>query len=310
MEPTSDLYQAILARRSVRRYENRPLSPEAMAQVRAILSQVKPLVPENHFEVLVRDVEPGEDLTAALGGYGRIVSPPHYLVPYVVGPAVQPCGTRTEVACVPLHGLTDLGYRTEQIAVQLTRMGIGSCYIGSLGREKAARSRRIADSAGAAYARIGAFLVFGHPATGLAGRALNAAMRRAVGATNKLPAERIFFRRRADGTFDHPAAPPDDLAPLIEAARSAPSADNAQPWRFVLADTETLYLLVRRKNPRYGPGPRQEYRLYDGGICMGNVSLAMEALGMAGSWSLLAEGDPDLPDHPADLQPLARLRLM
>ncbi len=285
MEPARDLYEAILARRSVRRYAGHALSAEALAQVQRVISQVQPLVPDNRLEVLMRDVAVGEDLVETLGGYGRIVSPPHYLVPYGMGET---------------HALTDLGYRVEQIAVRLAGLGIGSCYIASLGREGAVRARfGLPDGA-----RIGAFLIFGYPATSLGGRAFNAGARRVVGATHKLPAQRIFF----DGTFEEPSAPPRQLAGLIEAARNAPSAANAQPWRFLWRDG-VLYLFVQRDNRRYRAGPGSAYRFFDGGICMGNVALALGALGMAGQWQLSADRDPDLPEHPADLQPLARLLL-
>lgn len=166
----NDLYQTILARRSVRRYAKRPLTGENLARVQAIISGVKPLVPDNRFEVLLRDVEPDENLVATLGAYGRIVSPPHYLVPYSVG---------------EIHVLTDQGYRVEQIAVNLARMGIGSCFIGSLGREAEVRARFGLPET----ARIGAFLVFGYRTSRLAGRAFNASARWVVGATNKLPNE-------------------------------------------------------------------------------------------------------------------------
>jgi nitroreductase len=282
MEPASNLYQAILARRSVRRYAEEPLDPESLAQLQTITSQVKPLVPGNRFEVLVRDVAVGENLVETLGGYGRIVSPPHYLVPYGVG------GT---------HLLTDLGYRVEQIAVRLAGLGVGSCFIASLGREDVVRARFGLPGA----ACVGAFLIFGYPATSLSGRAFNATVRRAVGATNKLPAERIFFHE----TFGHPTAPPEHLARIMEAARNAPSAANAQPWRFLWCDG-TLFLFIQRHSRRYG-ARLKAYRFFDGGICMGNVALALEALGTTGRWQLLADTGPDLPDHPADLQPLAKL---
>ncbi len=198
------------------------------------------------------------------------------------------------------HPLTDLGYRVEQIAVRLTMMGLGTCYIGALTREGAVRERFSLPTP----ARIGAFLIFGRPATAWGGRAFNQAMRRAAGATHKLPAERIFFR----DTFDAPATPPAHLAPLIEAARHAPSAANAQPWRF-LWHAGQLDLFITRRNPRYAGAGNALYGLYDGGICMGNVALAFEALGLAGEWVLLEEGAPDIPPHPQDLQPLARLVL-
>jgi nitroreductase len=282
--PQNDLYQAILARRSVRRYEKASLDEATLAQVQKIVAGAQPLVPDNRFEVLTRDVQPGENLVSSLGGYGRIVTPPHYLVPYAVGER---------------HLLVDLGHRVEQIAVRLTMIGVGTCYIGSLRREAAARERFSLS----AEARIGAFLIFGQPSTASGGRAFNTLMRRMVGATNKLPAERIFFR----DTFDTPATPPPELAPLIEAARNAPSAVNAQPWRFLWRDGQQLHLFVTRNNPKYGLGATASYCLYDGGICMGNVALALEALGMEGRWVMVDGTEPDIPDHPADLHPLAML---
>jgi nitroreductase len=273
------LVQAILARQSTRRFAPDPVEGEALARVRQIAAQAIPLVPENRFEVQFHDVASGQNLVEALGGYGRIVSPPHYLLPYATGEA---------------HPLTDLGYRVEQIVVHLTAMGIGSCYIGALGREAEIRARFDLP----AEARIGAFVVYGYPAEGLGGRAFNALMRRAVGAANKKPADQLFF----EGSFAAPTAPPEDLAPLIEAARSAPSAKNTQPWRFLWHEGR-LYVFVQRGRSA------DPYWLYDGGICMGNVWLALEALDVEGHWTLLDGDAPGLPDHPPDLEPLATLSL-
>lgn len=283
---SNDLYDAILARRSVRRYESDPLPESARRQVEEIVPGVQPLVSGNRFELLLRDVAPGEDLVASMGAYGRIVTPPHYLVPYIRGEK---------------HLLTDLGYRVEQIVVRLTALGFGSCYIGTLGRETAVRTRFGLPS----DARIGAFLVYGRPSGAIGGRLLNRALRTVVRATNKLPADRIFFR----DTFDTPSVPPEELASLIEAGRHAPSAVNAQPWRF-LWDGLHLYLFVKRQNSRYyGSGAAQQYRLYDGGICMANVALAMTSLGLEGHWQMLVEGETALPDCSQELEPLSRLVL-
>jgi len=236
-----------------------------------------------------------ENLVTALGAYGWLVSPPHYLVPYGVGiPAGQ-----TEA-----HVLADLGYRTQQIAVRLTEMGIGSCYVGALHREDAARANLGLPPG----ARIGAALVFGAPARDIAGRAVNALIRRAARAARKIPAESLFYQ----GTFDQPGAPPPELAPLIEAARAAPSAGNAQPWRFLWREG-TLYLYVRRDRAFY-----RVYRYHDGGCCMANVTLALRSLSpsLRADWHLLGEED-DLSDvhpvqskvGPARLEPLARLAM-
>lgn len=281
----NDLYQAILTRRSVRRYEKKPLADAVLAQVQEIVSTASPLVAENDFRVEFHHVSADTDLVAALGGYGRIVNPPHYLVPSIEGSNFL---------------LADLGYRAEQIAVRLMALGLGSCYIGCLGREMAVREQFGLPEG----TRIGAVLVFGRASEALGGRLINAAVRVAAGAARKLPPEQIFFR----DSFDAPDSPPKDLAPLIEAARHAPSAVNAQPWRFLWRDG-ALQLFVKRDNPRYGGGNRAQYRLYDGGICMANVALALEALGLPGRWEMVEEASSEVPPHPPGLQPLARLTL-
>jgi nitroreductase len=114
----------------------------------------------------------------------------------------------------------------------------------------------------------------------------------------------MFF----EGNFENRATPSGRMARLIEAARHAPSAVNAQPWRFLWVDG-SLYLFVTTDNRRYGRGPQQEYRLYDGGVAMANITLAMEALNLNGRWELVEEAEPHIPEHPSNLQPLARLLL-
>lgn len=280
-----ELYQTILARRSVRRYDRTPLDEPTVAQVRAIVAGVRPLVPSNQFHAVLRELPPGADPVRELGGYGRVVNPPHYLVPYVVGER---------------HALTDLGCRAEQIAVRLAAMGIGSCFIGCLGREEAVRARFGLPEG----ARIAALLTFGRPSSAAGGRTVNSLMRAAVGAGKKRPIPSIFFSE----TFDHPALPPQPIAQLIEAARHAPSAVNAQPWRFLWHGGQ-LHLFVKRHNLSYGPGPSAQYNLHDGGLCMGNVLLALEALGMEGHWVLYEGHEREIPPHPARLVPLARLCL-
>jgi nitroreductase len=269
----------------VRRYDTAQLDGATLARVQDIISGVLPLVPEHDCEILSRNVEAGEDLVKYLGVYGRLVNPPHYLAPYMVGER---------------HMLEDLGYRAEQIAVRLATMGVGSCYIGALSREHEVRARFSLPE----DARVAAFLVFGWPSDTLGGRAANRFLRAVAGATTRLPAERLFFQ----DTFDDPATPPTDIAPLIEAARNAPSAVNAQPWRF-LWHGDQLWLFVTRNNRKYGSGPTEHYCFHDGGIAMANVTLAMEALGMEGGWELLTGIEPHIPKHPENLHPLATLAI-
>jgi nitroreductase len=278
------LYQAILARRSARRYQAAPLDEGTLARVREIVTSVIPLCPENHFEASLHSLTGSEALIGALGAYGRIVSPPHYLAPWMQGKR---------------HVLTDLGCRAEQIAVRLAAMGLGSCFIGNLGREAEVRTHFGLPP----DARIGAFLIFGWPSQSLAGRAVNAVMRQATGATNKLAVDKILFV----DDWRAPDSLPPELLPLLEAARCAPSAVDAQPWRF-LWQGGRLHLFVKVNNLRYG-GDKSDYRYYDGGICMGNVLLALQALGIEGRWVLYDGDEPEIPKHPDTLEPLAVLEI-
>jgi hypothetical protein len=181
--------------------------------------------------------------------------------------------------------------------VRLVQAGLGTCYVGCLNREEEARVRFGLPEG----ARVAAAVIYGYAASGRGDRLINGVVRRAAGATRKLAPERLFF----DGSFDRPSPPPGGLQPLVEAARSAPSADNAQPWRF-LWHQGMLYLYVLRKSWRYDVGGSQDYRLHDGGICMANVALAMEAIEVEGQWSLVKVGDV-APPCPAHLEPLAVL---
>jgi nitroreductase len=276
-------YQHILARRSTRRYDERALERERLAQVEALLADARPLVAANRCVLQLHHRSPQEDLSEAIGQFGRVVVAPHYLVPYGRGDR---------------HVLADLGYRVEQVAVGLTGLDVASCYLGCLGREPQVRAYfDLPDEA-----RIAALLAFGHPSEAVTGRTINTVMRRVVGAKNKLPPERIFFQ----DTFQNPTAPPPALAPLIEAARRAPSAVNAQPWRFLWREG-TLYLFVEHSS-KYGDGVRQDYRLHDGGVCMANVSLALQALGRPGEWQLFDSSPCGLPEVPPELQLLGILR--
>ncbi len=281
----SELYQAMLERHSVRRYAPQPLTEETLAEIAVWATEVEPLVPENHFAVLIRDVVTGDDLVKALGAYGRVLSPPHFMVPYIIG------RDRT---------LTDLGYRTQQIVVRLAYRDIGSCYIGGLARATTLRARFVLRR----QARIGTVVIFGSPATALGGRAINVVMRTAMGSASREPLDTFFFSQN----FRRSTQPPEKLQPLLEAARQAPSSLNAQPWRFLWRQP-WLYVFVRRENEVYGKGVKQNYKYLDVGICMANITMTLQVLDLPADWELLVDGQPNLPRYPRELEPVARLRL-
>jgi len=251
------LYQAILQRHSTRRYDPASLDASQLDAAVALAHEARPLVADNDvgWHLVCRVEE--QDVAAFLGRYGRLIALPHLLVPHLVGGE---------------HALMDLGFRGEQVAVHLERMGIATCFLGALSDEP--RVVRRYELAGGA--RIGAALVFGRDPDAAGHRAVNALFRRAAGGTGRLPLEQLCYDQ--DGL---PAVPPARWIPLIEAARWAPSARNAQPWRFQLVGATLGMPAARvctvRQHRRYGG--MQDYRWFDVGACLANLHLAAQAEG-------------------------------
>ncbi|MBM3323591.1 hypothetical protein FJY69_08970, partial [candidate division WOR-3 bacterium] len=215
------VYDAILSRRSARRYDGRPVPEALLSAVRDYAPRIEPLQPGVAFRYQVESVHPGDSITAAMGGYGMIISAPCVIVPLL---AASP------------HALVDFGFRTQQLVVLLTQLGLGSCWVGALMRERKALSRFGAPPG----FRTGAVIAFGYPDTRVAGRAVNTLVRAAVGASRKKPLEKFVWADR----FGKPATLTAAQMRVLEALRAAPSTGNAQPWHVVIRPG-TLCLAVQ-----------------------------------------------------------------
>ena len=278
------LYQTILARKSVRKYRT-DIEARVLGQVQQACALAHGLIPENQFSITLQALQPDRDLTTLLGAYGRLVTPPYVVIPAISG----------------AHNLLiDLGYRAEQIVIALTQLGLGTCFVGTLTHDEEAR--RLFNLA--PDQQHAAVIAFGYPAENLSGVIHNRLVRALSGANNKLPADQLYYENLAES----PLSPPPNWAPLIEAARNAPSAVNTQPWRF-LGRGNHLYLFAVRHSRRYGKGPGAGYKFFDCGVCLANIHLAMRALDLFGSSRLCSEPDDTLPSYPQEFQPIAEIIL-
>ena len=285
LSQNSEIYPYILSRHSIRSFEQRQLSLADQAHIKIILNNTKPLIPDNKFETVLKSKIKGEDLVEILGVYGRFIAPPYYLVPYIIGSN---------------NALADLGYREEQIAVRLWSKGIGSCFIGCLSRQEKVRHLFQLPT----EAQIAAFLVFGYPGGGFSFETITKATKSLIGKSGRKPVEDLFFY----DSFENPVKPEGLWEKVVEAARFAPSAINAQPWRFLLRNRE-FYLFVLRNNRNYILPENQDYCFHDGGICMANIDLAVSSFGLQSQWQFL-NGKLDFNSHfPENLFPLAKLIL-
>jgi nitroreductase len=281
----SEIYPFILSRHSIRSYDQRLLSSADQAHIKIILNNTKSLLPENKFETILRSKTKREDLVEILGAYGRFITPPYYLVPYITGSN---------------NALVDLGYHAEQIAVRLWSKGIGTCFIGCLSRQEKVRQLFQLP----ANAQIAAFLVFGHPGVGFGFETITKITKSIIGIRGRKSVEELFYR----DTFDYLAKPEGLWEKIIEAGRMAPSAINAQPWRFLLRNEE-LYLFTLRNNRNYILPENQDYCFHDSGLCMANIDLALSSFGLQSEWQFL-KGILDFNSHyPENYYPLAKLNI-
>lgn len=279
-----NLMQTLLERRSIRRYQPRPLNNNDRQTVDKIIKNSKALQPSIITSINIHEINPQINLVSLLGAYGRLVSPPYILLPTTPDDP---------------SALINQGYQMQQIVIHLYQQGIGSCYLGALGsfdrlREQFSLPENVS---------VGALLAFGYPADSLPGRTFNTLFRSAIGSSRRLPVEKVFF----ETSFDNPSLPPTNLRSIIDAGRMSPSAVNAQPWRF-FHDRDALVLYRKRNNPKYGLSG-QDYALFDCGICMANIQLALQAADMPGKWHLLDDDSRVKYDTNPDLIPLAKLVL-
>jgi len=82
----------------------------------------------------------------------------------------------------------------------------------------------------------------------------------------------LITKRQSGRQYDTRLVEPEKIRQCIEAARLAPSACNAQPWKFIVVDEPEL------KNPLASAG--KEYTLMDIGIAATHFSLQATDLGL------------------------------
>ncbi|MFO7674723.1 MAG: nitroreductase family protein [bacterium] len=285
-----DTVAALFARHSVRRYSSEPVEPGRLDLIRDFAAGVRPLVPASRFTCAIRAInKPSERLASALGSFTAIVSARHFLGARLAGSA---------------HVLADFGFRVEQVVIELTRLGLGSCWVGTLRHEAAARALVGAGP----DERMPAIVMFGRPAHGTAGRLVNRAIRAAVGARRRLDFAKFAFRDR----FGVPLDPDADLGFILDCLRHAPSAGNARPWRVVVRGAELLICADENAGYYRVAGlAKWGYPLLDAGIGMAHVSIALAALGRPADWRWL-DDTPGLRDElglPASVRPVAGIAL-
>lgn len=193
-------------------------------------------------------------LTFMIGSYGLVQNAPHLLV------GVLP--TDNDRARI------DLGFVLEHVVLEATRLGLGTCWItGTYNAQEAG------DAVGLAPGEVAAAIcTLGYPTEEGYGRFHTRIIRRLAGGHRRKPLPDVVFGQRWDEPWSPEDADP-DLVSVLEHVRLAPSAKNAQPWRFIVEAERITLAMVNR-------------RFIDAGIVMSHVALASAAVSCGGQWAI------------------------
>jgi hypothetical protein len=185
-------------------------------------------------------------------------------------------GTRLFIAGVitpAANALLDFGYCFEKTVLELTGMGLGTCWM-ALTFNKPGFSNK-------AGLRENEALVIVSP-VGVPSKkksVMERFVKAATGPRNKKPWQDMFFA--GDDSRPLTKASAGAYAETLECVRLAPSAANYQPWHIVKAqDANTFHFFMKQK----GKTTRGELHA---GIAMCHFGLAAQELGLRGAWKAL-----------------------
>ena len=274
-----DVLDAIRRRVSVRSYDRCPVEPACLEHLLTSSRTADHLTAIPPRIALVSGVERTRRvLTYMIGSYGLVQNPPHLLV------GVLP--EESDLARL------ELGYVFEQVVLEATRLGLGTCWV--TGSYDARRAGEAADLARGEVAA--AVCALGYPDAGSWGRFHTRTVRWLAGGHRRKALTEIVFSERWGQPWSTEAADP-KLVAALEHARLAPSASNLQPCRFVVRPERVVLTLVRSAP-------------IDAGIMMAHLTLARSVLGLAGRWALHL-GDTALArecELPSGVVPVAAFR--
>ncbi len=196
-----ELYDAIIYRKSTRKYSPESLTDEQLQAVRGIVDTAERLY--NNIDMRIQLVENGqaihELLPGIIGGYGKVRAP-YYLI----------------VTSAEQEGyLQNIGYTLQGVVLRLTTLGLATCWLG--GNIKNSQLRSTIDIPEGQVPQL--MIAFGYPEKG------KSPIRRSSSEAKRKDVSEI-----TSGTMDI------TWSRIISAIRLAPSAVNIQPWRFVFID--------------------------------------------------------------------------
>jgi nitroreductase len=257
-------------RYSCRTYLEQPISPEDQEALEECMARSTrgPLGTPARFGLVAASSD-DEGALKRLGTYGFIKGARGFIVGAVrKGPG----------------DLEDYGYLLEEVILEATRIGLGTCWLGGTFTRSTFTSR---------FGGVGrdevipAVVSTGYPGDDGAER-----IRQREEGTRRFPPGELFFAGEPGVPL---GAETDGYDEALEAVRMAPSATNKQPWRIVRRGDDWHFYLFRTKG--YGKGSPwfkllriADLQRVDMGIAMCHFELVARQSGLDGGWSVADPG--------------------
>lgn len=183
--------------------------------------------------------------------------------------------------------LEDYGYLLEEIVLQATALGLGTCWLGGTFTRSSFTSRfGVLDRDESIPAVV---------STGYPGDDGTERIHAREHGDRRFPPDELFFDEEWAEPLWLGAAEASGYGAALEAVRMAPSATNRQPWRIVRRGADWHFYLARTKG--YGPGSAAfrllriaDLQRVDVGIAMYHFELVAREAGRRGSWRVADPG--------------------
>lgn len=253
-----DIDALVRGRRSVRTFDEKPVSPQDMEKLQAFMAQIS-----NPYGLPV-------EFRLLDGKQQKLSCPVVVGTDLYVGAKMKKAPRLNEA----------FGYSFELLVLYAQSLGIGTVWVGGTMDRAAFESAMEL----AADEVMPCTSPLGYPAKKMSLR--ETMMRKGVKADERMAFGEVFF----DGFFDAPLTQEraGKLCHALEMVRLAPSAVNKQPWRVVLTDKAAHFYLKRSRGFNGGDIDMQKI---DVGIAMCHFDLAAREAGFTPSF---AQADPGI----------------
>ncbi len=259
------MIKTIEKRKSIRTFQKKSLTKKDEKAVKDILEELQNKKGPfgNAIKLFFYDKPyTGDDTSVQIGTYGWIKNPPAF---------VAGCVKNT------FEGILDYGYIFEEVILKLTKLDLGSVWLGG------SFNRSTFNYLLTEGEVVPAITPVGYSAENKSIR--EKVIRTVAKGDQRKPFETLFF----ENDSLTPLSKDHQIAKYLELIRIGPSASNKQPWRVIVKGNKAHFYL--EKTPGYGQGLSFEVQALDLGIAICHFELGLISDGK--TYAIVVD-----PDHP------------